>query len=143
MDGVNAKNLDLSEFATNALHSFSKFAELAYYDQHYESGLKIVGLLCKVIEGKKTRMVKYAQPALLQIKQTVGDDKLEAMILTSFNKVQSGTEEAKEDGKNSQRAKLLIDGLEPKNSKADKSKDFRSFLKNQKTEPTKEAELEV
>jgi hypothetical protein len=34
-----------------------------------------------VIESKKTRMVKYAQPALTQIKQTLGEEKLEAMIL--------------------------------------------------------------
>ena len=133
MDAVNAKSLDLSEFATSALHSFSKFAEIAYFDEHYQSGVQIVGLLCSVIEGKKTRMVKYAQPALLQVKQTVGDVKLEVMILTAFNK-SSGTEEAKYDGKNSKRARMIIDGLEPKNSKSDKSKDFRSFLKNQKTE---------
>jgi hypothetical protein len=55
------------------------------------------------------------------------------MILTAFNK-SSGIEEAKDDGKNSKRARMIIDGLEPKNSKSDKSKDFRSFLKNQKTE---------
>ena len=65
MDAVNAKSLDLYEFATSALHSFSKFAEIAYFDEHYQSGVQIVGLLCSVIEGKKTRMVKYAQPALL------------------------------------------------------------------------------
>lgn len=55
------------------------------------------------------------------------------MILTALNK-SSGTEEAKDDGKNSKRARTIIEGLEPKNSKSDKSKDFRSFLKNQKTE---------
>jgi hypothetical protein len=102
----------------------------------------MVGVLCSVIEGKKTRMVKYAQPALLQIKQTLGDDKLEHMVLAALNKGSSGSEEVKDDGKNSKRARTIIDGLEPKNSKADKSKDFRSFLKNQKTEP-KDLLLEV
>ena len=29
---------------------------------------------------------------------------------------------------------MIIDGLEQKGSKADKSKDFRSFIKNQKVE---------
>ena len=134
--------MDLSEFATGALHSFAKFTDVAYFDEHYESGLQIVGVLCSVIESKKTRMVKYAQPALLQIKQTIGDAKFEHTVLTALNQGSASSEEAKDDGKVSKRARAIIDGLEPKSSKADKSKDFRSFLKNQKTEP-KEMMLEV
>ena len=55
------------------------------------------------------------------------------MILEVFNKGTS-EEEAKGDCKNSKRARTIIEGLEQKNSKADKSKDFRSFLKTQKTD---------
>lgn len=59
-----------------------------------ESGIHIVSTLCSVIESKKTRMTKFAQPALLAIKKILGEQKLESMILHSMNKAE---EEAKED----------------------------------------------
>jgi hypothetical protein len=133
VEAVNAKNLDLSEFAASAMQALTKAADPQFFDVQFDAGLHIIGALCSVIEGKKTRMIKYAQPALLQIKQTVGEDKLEGMILEVFNKG-APDEEAKGDPKNTKRARAILDGLEPKNSKADKSKDFRSFIKNQKTE---------
>jgi hypothetical protein len=48
------------------------------------------------------------------------------MILAGMNK---GQEEAKDDNKNSKRARTIIEGLEPK-SKVDTRKDFRAFLKS-------------
>jgi hypothetical protein len=60
VEAVNAKSLDLAEFATCSLQTFASKADPAYFDQNYESGLEIVAVLCDVIEGKKTRMVKFA-----------------------------------------------------------------------------------
>ena len=64
---------------------------------NYESGLKIVQILCQVIESKITRIIKFAQPALLQIKEKVGEEKLEAMILACLNQAPTGNEETKTD----------------------------------------------
>lgn len=60
VDAVNAKNLDLSEFAASALQALTKSADPAFFDVQFDAGLQIVGALCTVIEGKKTRMVKFA-----------------------------------------------------------------------------------
>lgn len=64
---------------------------------NYESGLKIVHILCQVIESKITRIMKFAQPALLQIKETVGEEKLEGMIIACYNQAATGNEETKTD----------------------------------------------
>lgn len=80
---------------------------------------------------------------MLEIKKKVGEEKLEGMILEGFQK-KGTSEESKEDDRHSKRARLIIDGLEPKSKKA-ASKDFRSFLKTQKPDskeaPSQEADL--
>ena len=94
--------------------------------------------MCSVIEGKKPRLVKYAKLALLEIKKTIGDAKFEVIANSAFYKNKSETEEGEIEIRKLKYSKTLIDGLELKNFKEDKSKNFRFFLKNQKTKATED-----
>lgn len=60
---------------------------------YFESSLHIVANLSSVIESKKTRMTKYAQPATLLIKKAIGENRLESLIMQAFT---NGKEEAKD-----------------------------------------------
>ena len=68
IESVHSKNLALAEFATMTLQTFCTAADPSFHDSYFESSLHIVSNLSSVIESKKTRMVKYAQPAMLLIK---------------------------------------------------------------------------
>ena len=99
----------MAEFSVGVLNSFVKYVQASFYEEQKETSLLIVLTLTKVIESKKLRMVKHATPAMLHIKQTIGEDRLRSLIIETMaqeTKAQCPTladEEAKVDASASQK----------------------------------------
>lgn len=87
-----SKNLNLSEFAISALSKLVKSADASFFSDSQEL-IELVGAMVKVLESKKPRMVKYANPILLDVQTRVGKDKLHEIVKRSLlfqNQASSG-----------------------------------------------------
>lgn len=99
--------------------------------------------MCKVLESKKPRTVKYATPILLDVQTHTGEENLVKIATNAFlaetnlggTGEEAEMEETKEDLTSdvAARVKRILSLLNAPTKKAPavKSNDFRSFLKKQ------------
>jgi hypothetical protein len=120
VEGCQAKNLALAEYSIGYLSDLVKNMAEDYFLSGSISSKQLIVQLLSEYDGKRMKMKKGAESIFKDIKGKVGSDNIERMLLEALG----DSEQAR-----SKIATIMKLFEEKAVKKADKSHDFRSFLK--------------
>lgn len=131
IDGIQAKQINLAELSLGYLESNIKNSDHSVFEVVTEQLKYLFKQLYIEIEGKRMKMKKGAESIMKLIREKVGEDNMISLLKASLLAGEDDTEGLA-------KVEKVLKLFEQKEvAKADKSKDFRSFLKQQKQQPEK------
>ena len=131
IEGCCSKNGTMAELAMGYLQTLIKHINPEILLEHSETTQKLCRQLISDYEGKRMKMKKGAETAFQELKNAIGVQRMQTVLTESVDE---------SDTAKQQIAKIMKLFEQKQQTKTDKSKDFRSFLKNQKQQIPKDDE---